>query len=129
MATFDVITYLSGLTTFVLDKAVLERIALERGVSDVTDYMELDQKTKDLLLADVYYVIYTSPNTSASYSASHGTYKESVGSQTINDKASIYNVMIGLYRKWGEEDKIELLTDSTACNIDFIDATGITNGI
>ena len=57
-AKFDVIDYLSGLTGFIFDKAVLKRIALDRGVSDVTEYSQLDGMTKDLLLADLLYVAY-----------------------------------------------------------------------
>ena len=55
---FDIIEYLSGLFTFTFDKAVLKRIALERGVYDVSDYSELDTQTKDLLKADLMYAIY-----------------------------------------------------------------------
>lgn len=126
MAEFNIITYLSGMTGFTFDKAVLERIAYDRGVIDVTDYSELEQEQKDLLLADLYYVIYTSPNTTASYSVSHGSSKESVGSQTIYDKATIYNIMVELYSKWGEEDKLVLLANTSSNNIELIDATGVS---
>ena len=122
---FNIITYLTGLTGFVFDKSVLERIATERGVSGVTDYSLLEQETKDLLLADLLFTAYVSPNTSASYSASHGSYKQSIGSQRIDNKSDIYNIMVGLYKKWGEEDKLLLLTETSSNKIDFIDATGL----
>ena len=125
MATFNIISYLSGMTGFAFDKAILERIATERGVTEVFDYSQLDAKTKDLLLADLYYVIYTSPTSSASYSVAHGAFKESVGSQTINDRTNIYNIMVELYRKWGEEDKLVLLTNASSNGIEFVDATGV----
>ena len=38
---FDIIDYLSGLTNFVFDKAVLNRVALDCGVSEVTEYGQL----------------------------------------------------------------------------------------
>ena len=60
---FDIIKYLSGIFGgFVFDKAVLERIALDRGVLEVTDYSELDTKTKELLRADLAYAAYYSPS-------------------------------------------------------------------
>ena len=42
MEEFDILEYLSGLTGYVFDKAVLKRIAWEREVSDVTSFDELD---------------------------------------------------------------------------------------
>ena len=44
---FDILKYMSGLTAFVFDKDVLERIALERGVSEVESFTDLDFKTRD----------------------------------------------------------------------------------
>lgn len=102
MATFDIIEYLSGMTAFVFDKAVLNRIALERNVSSVTSYSELTQQQRDLCYADMLFVAYASPNVTASYSASHGTFKKSVGSQTINDKQGIYNIMVTIYGTYGD---------------------------
>lgn len=107
MAGFDIVRYISSLTGFVVDKSVCERIAMERGVSDVTYFSQLEQKQKDLLLADLlYYIYYLSPNSSASISNKHGDYTQTVGSQTINDKEDIYNTMILLYRKWND-NKLE----------------------
>lgn len=106
MAQFDIITYISSLTGFAIDKSVCERIAIERGVDGVTSIGELEQKDKDLLLADLLFTIYISPNSSASITKKHGDYTQTVGSQTINDKKCIYNTMIALYKKWND-DKLE----------------------
>lgn len=110
MVQFDIIEYLSGLTGFVFDKAVLKRIAMERGVLEVTAYDELEQQQKDLLLADLLYTVYMSPNSSASLTKNHGAYSQTIGSQTINDKEGIYNLMIALYRKWNDE-KLEVVEE------------------
>lgn len=106
MAQFDIIKYISSLTGFVIDKSVCERIAMERGVEGVTSIGELEQKTKDLLLADVLYYIYLSPNSSASMTKQHGAFTQTVGSQTINDKKGIYNTLIALYKKY-DDDMLE----------------------
>lgn len=121
MATFDIIEYLSGMTAFVFDKPVLKRIALERGIDGVTNHSELTQQQKDLCYADMLFVVYTSPNTTASYSASHGTFKKSVGSQTINDKQGIYNIMVSIYGKYSDE-KLSVVQEMQS-NLEWINSS------
>lgn len=111
--TFDIIEYLSGLTGFIFDKAVLKRIALDRGVSDVLSYEDLDQRTKDLLRADLLWVAYVSPNVWASSTHSHGSYSQTIGSQTIyvDEKERIYNILMGIYRKYNDS-KLDEISDN-----------------
>lgn len=108
MNTFDIIEYLSGITMFTFDKAVLNRIALDRNVKDVTDYAALDERTKDLLRADLLYAAYLSPNVWASSTHSHGSYTKTIGSQTIysEDKERLYNTFVNIYKKY-EDPKLE----------------------
>ena len=110
MASFDIIRYMSSLTGYVFDDAVLERIALERNVAEVGSFYELSEKDKDLLTADLLFVLYTSPSQSASFSKKHGQFSQSVGSQTITDKDGIFDTMMRLYTKW-EDPKAEELED------------------
>ena len=100
MASFDIIRYMSSLTGYIFDDAVLERIALERSVADVASFSEITEKDKDLLTADLLFVLYTSPSQSASFSKKHGQFSQPVGSQTITAKDGIYNLMMRLYNKW-----------------------------
>lgn len=113
MEEFDIIEYLSGLTTYVFDKAVLKRIAYDREVSKVNDYAALDQRTKDLLLADVLYTAYLSPNVIASSTQAHGSFSQTIGSQTIyeQEKERLYNTFFKIYSKYND-DKLEELKDS-----------------
>lgn len=108
---FDIIEYLSGLTAFVFDKAVLKRIALDRGVYNVIDYSDLTLQQKELLYADLLFVAYLSPNVWASSTHSHGSFANTIGSQTIysEDKERLYNVFIGIYKKYDDAklDEIE----------------------
>ena len=112
MDTFDIIEYISGLTQFTFDKAVLRRIAFERDVIEVADYEELDTKTKDLLRADLLYAAYTSPNVWASSTNSHGSYTNSVGSQTIHieEKERLYNTFVRIYKKY-DDPMLEFIED------------------
>jgi hypothetical protein len=110
----DIIDYLSGLTGFVFDKAVLQRIALDRQALYV-DPENLDAQTKDLLRADLLYTAYVSPNVWASHTHSHGSFSQTTGSQTIynEDKERIYNIFMGIYRKYNDEKLAEIDDSST----------------
>lgn len=103
MSTFDIIEYLSGLTMFTFDKAVLQRIALDRQVLNV-DPQSLDTKTKDLIKADLLLAAYISPNVWASSTHSHGSYTKTIGSQTIytEDKERLYNTFVNIYKKYND---------------------------
>ena len=117
---FDILEYLSGLTSFVFDKAVLKRIALDRGVLSITSYSELDDKTKDLLRADLLLAAYLSPNVWASYTHSHGSYSQTTGSQTIyiEEKERIYNMLRNIYSKYDDAKLEEIGEEYT---MDFLD--------
>lgn len=111
---FDIIKYLSGLLGgFVFDRATLEAIAWEREVTDVTSFDELDDKTKDLLKADLARAAYYSPNVWASSSQSHGSYSRSIGSQTLyeGDRERLYNIFSTIYKKY-EDKALEEITDT-----------------
>ncbi len=113
MATFDIIEYLSGLTQFVFDKSVLTRIAYDRCVVNTNTYEELDDKEKDLLRADLLYAAYISPNVWASSTNTHGSYTNSVGSQTIHfeEKERLYNTFVKIYKKY-DDPMLEFIEDS-----------------
>ena len=119
---FDIIKYLSGLLGgFVFDRATLEAIAWEREVVDVTSFDELDDKTKDLLKADLARAAYYSPNVWASSSQSHGSYTRSIGSQTLyeGDRERLYNIFSTIYTKY-KDAALEEITD-TDSTVQFID--------
>ena len=118
---FNIIEYLSGLTGFVFDKSVLVRIATERRVLDVTSYDEMTKQTRDLLLADLLCTAYYSPNIWASYTHSHGSYSQTIGSQSLNtaDKERIYNMFMNIYRKDDDEMLDQAAEENTLEWLDF----------
>lgn len=107
---FDIIEYLSGLTGFVFDKAVLKSIALDRGVYCTQFFSDLTQKDKDLLRADLMLVAYLSPNVWASSTHAHGSFSQTIGSQTIytEDKERLYNQFIKIYQKYNDDKLTEI---------------------
>lgn len=119
MEEFNIIEYLSGLTSYTFDKSLLVRVALDRGVSGITQYVDLTQQQKDLCKADLLYSVYIGANSTASYSVADGTFKESVGSQTINDKKYLYGVISSIYAKYGDENLS--LVESVKGNAHWVD--------
>ena len=107
---FNIIEYLSGLTGYVFDKAVLKRIAIERQVDWVTSYDELDVKTRELLKADLLLTAYLSPNVWASSTQSHGSYTKTIGSQTLynEEKERLYNMFVSTYKKYDDDKLVEI---------------------
>ena len=112
MQSIGIIEYISGLTGFIFDKSVLIRIAIDRGVLG-KDPADLSQQERDLLTADLLYTAFLSPNTMASRTDQHGSFTRTVGSQTIQSREDIYNMMKRLYRKWND-DKAEEVEASSA---------------
>lgn len=110
---FDILQYMSGLTGFTFDKAVLTRIALDRGVAEVTEYDELSQQDKDLITADLLLTAYLSPTIWASFTQSHGSYKKGVGSQSMYNKEEILDWLRGIYEKY-EDPMLEMVPDNSA---------------
>lgn len=117
--TFDILQYMSGLTGFVFDKAVLTRIALDRGVASVTDYDELTRRDKDLLTADLLLTAYLSPTTWASFQQTHGGFTKTVGSQSMYNKEEIYDYLYNIYKQYDDE-MLEELVDNGA-TVQFMD--------
>ena len=112
----NIIEYLSGLTAYVFDKSILKRIALDRGVLGVDDCSELDEKTRDLLKADLYYTAYMSPNVWASSTHSHGSFTQTIGSQTVynEEKERLFKMFMNIYEKYDDKMLSEVsASDST----------------
>lgn len=110
---FDILQYMSGLTGFTFDKAVLVRIALDRGVSEVTEYDELTERDKDLITADLLLAAYLSPTVWASFSQSHGSYKKGIGSQSVYNKEALLDYLRGIYEKY-DDPMIDKVPDNSA---------------
>ena len=110
---FDILEYMSGLTGFTFDKAVLKRIALKRGVNEVTEYEELTERDEDLITADLLLTAYLSPNIWASFDQSHGSYKKGIGSQTMYNKEEILDFLRGIYEKY-EDPMLDKVPDNSA---------------
>lgn len=113
-STFDILDYLSGLTNFVFDKAVLKRVALECGVSEIEHFADLTEEQKDRCKMALLETIVYGPHQTASSTNQHGAYTLTVGAQTITEASleSIKSELRRLYKKYEEDDKVEALDDT-----------------
>lgn len=114
MQEFDILGYLGGLTTFSFDEAVLSRVALECGVSEVSAYEELTEEKKDRCKIALFETVVFGPYLIASSSKQHGAWSESIGSQQVTaaSLSSIKAELRRLYKKYGEDEKVETIDEA-----------------
>ena len=108
---FDIYEYMSGLTGFYFDKAVLKRIALRRGVAGASSINDIDERMEDLITADLLFTAYLSPTSTPTMTKKHGDFQLTIGSQTINSPDDIYDILVYLYKKWDDNnlEKVEAI--------------------
>lgn len=108
---FNIISYLSGMTGFVFDKDVLERIAFDCGVSDVKEHSELTQEDKDRCKMALLRTILDTPYSTASHMSKHGQWQEQIGSQSLTAafREDVRKQLKKLAEKYGDEELIEEL--------------------
>ena len=108
---FNIINYLSGMTGFVFDKDVLQRIALDCGVSEVREYTELTQEDKDRCKMALLRTILETPYSTASHTSKHGEWQEQIGSQSLTAafREEIKTQLKKLAQKYGDEELLEEL--------------------
>lgn len=102
MAEFNIVKWLKNRIGYDVPTDKVEIIVMERGLQNVTDYAELTQKDKDLLLADVLFLLLTSATQTASKSWQSGGTTMTIGSQMLTGKAEFYNMMKGIYEKYDD---------------------------
>lgn len=109
---FDILDYLSGMTNFVFDKSVLNRVAIDCGVAEIEHYTDLTEEMKDNCKIALLETIVYGPYQTASSTNQHGAYTLTVGAQTITSTAleSIKTELRRLYKKYENEEKIDALS-------------------
>lgn len=114
--------FLSGLTGYTFDISVLKRVALECGVADVVDYSELTEEQKDRCKMGLLETLLFTPYQSASQTDRHGEWQTQTGSQTLSvtniERAK--NELRRLYKKYGEEEKLEAIEGADA-NLEWLE--------
>ena len=114
--TFNIIDFIAGLYPYVFDIAVLRRVAYDCGVIEITEYSELTEEQKDRCKIALLETLVLNPYQTASQTSKHGEWQEQTGSQmtTAKNIESIKNELKRLYKKYGEDEKLEQLESETA---------------
>lgn len=114
--TFNIIDFIAGLYPYVFDIAVLRRVAYDCGVIEITEYSELTEEQKDRCRIALLETLVLNPYQTASQTSKHGEWQEQTGSQmtTAKNIESIKNELKMLYKKYGEDEKLEQLESETA---------------
>ena len=120
--TFNIIDFIAGLYPYVFDIAVLRRVAYDCGVIEITAYSELTEEQKDRCKIALLETLVLNPYQTASQTSKHGEWQEQTGSQmtTAKNIESIKNELKRLYKKYGEDEKLEQLESETA-NLEWME--------
>ena len=120
--TFNIIDFIAGLYPYVFDIAVLRRVAYDCGVIEITEYSELAEEQKDRCKIALLETLVLNPYQTASQTSKHGEWQEQTGSQmtTAKNIESIKNELKRLYKKYGEDEKLEQLESETA-NLEWME--------
>ena len=120
--TFNIIDFIAGLYPYVFDIAVLRRVAYDCGVIEITEYSELTEEQKDRCKIALLETLVLNPYQTASQTSKHGEWQEQTGSQmtTAKNIESIKNELKRLYKKHGEDEKLEQLESETA-NLEWME--------
>ena len=120
--TFNIIDFIAGLYPYVFDISVLRRVAYDCGVIEITEYSELTEEQKDRCKMALLETLVLNPYQTASQTSKHGEWQEQTGSQmtTAKNIESIKNELKWLYKKYGEDEKLEQLESETA-NLEWME--------
>lgn len=120
--TFNIIDFIAGLYPYVFDIAVLRRVAYDCGVIEITEYSKLTEEQKDRCRIALLETLVLNPYQTASQTSKHGEWQEQTGSQmtTAKNIESIKNELKRLYKKYGEDEKLEQLESETA-NLEWME--------
>ena len=120
--TFNIIDFIAGLYPYVFDIAVLRRVAYDCGVIEITEYSELTEEQQDRCRIALLETLVLNPYQTASQTSKHGEWQEQTGSQmtTAKNIESIKNELRRLYKKYGEDEKLEQLESETA-NLEWME--------
>lgn len=120
--TFNIIDFIAGLYPYVFDIAVLRRVAYDCGVIEITEYSELTEEQKDRCRIALLETLVLNPYQTASQTSKHGEWQEQTGSQmtTAKNIESIKNELKRLFKKYGEDEKLEQLESETA-NLEWME--------
>ena len=114
-----VLEWLNASTRYTFNDDTFQKIAVDRGVQPCTDITVVDDRTKELMTADIIFTaVLLSPSSTSSLQQSHNGYQKTVGSETDYYQADKIKYAMMIYDKYGDS-RAEAL-DSVRKRIKFI---------
>lgn len=103
--TLTIEEYLRGFVALDIPDATLVSIFTKRGVAPQSDASDVEEKEKDLCLADLYIYLSTAPSVKNNTEDSDGGWKHTEGGYQIAvaDKRAFRAMARRLLLKWGEK--------------------------
>ena len=96
--------YLGGLTAYDIPEKAIKVLLAKRGVEEYSMIGDLDEKTQDLITADLYMWCATLPSSKSDTKDSDGNWSHAEGGWTKSafDSRQLRAMAKDLYDKWGE---------------------------
>jgi len=107
--------YLQGLFTYQFSEANMLSILLKRGILEDANYVDVEEKSRELAQADLYMVMYTM-YTQGSETVKKGNWSKSTGGINVGvyDRRSFNQAADSIYNKYGETISYSLIARSNA---------------
>lgn len=106
MAAYTIETWLRGKVDFDIPEATIMAILFDNSVSGGTPAAEVDERERDLCLADLYMWLSSSSTASSGETISDGGWSHQKSNKQVSDRGGLVRKAQKLYAKWNS-DKAE----------------------
>lgn len=114
MANKTIREYVGSLITYPIPADTVDRIMEERGLNGIKDWADVTRRTRNLVIADLLFAMFTAPSNTGSKTRQHGDFSVTIGGVIITDKNDIYSLMMKLYQN-PDQELWEALADIGNC--------------
>ena len=100
--------YLRGFFAVDVSDTTMQSILMKRGVAPQSDYYDVEERDRDLCLADLYVFNSTLPLVKNNTEDSDGGWKHTEGGYqySVTDRRTFRSMARALYAKWGEKSSV-----------------------
>lgn len=99
-----VLEWLRASTRYTFSDDTFAKIAVDRHAMPEDDIAVIDQRTKDLMTADIIFTaVLLSPSSTSSLQQSHNGYQKTIGSETDYYQADKIKYAIQIYNRYGDD--------------------------
>lgn len=103
MATLTIERWLMGMVDFNVPDTTIESILFNNGVTSGTPVSQVDERSRDLCLADLYMWLTTSSTATSGEYISDGGWQHQKANKVVVDRAGLRAAALRIYAKWNSE--------------------------